>query len=93
MVLTDDGCILVDCGRCGGTGHDPVRIDHDPEYCLRCGGCGCDFWDAGILVWNLVIGAALCRAFQLGWSCGSDAALQDFRDTTVWHSGCQRNAP
>lgn len=31
---------LPSCVRCRGTGTDPVRIDHDPDWCRDCGGSG-----------------------------------------------------
>lgn len=35
-----DGRATMKCPRCTGSGIDPVRADHDPDWCNDCGGGG-----------------------------------------------------
>lgn len=78
--------VWFDCPRCTGSGVDPVRIGHDPEHCLACGGCGDYPVEIGVWLNNLAIGAALCRAWKLGWYGGSWRG-------EGWRPGCGRSAP
>ncbi len=63
---------------------------------------GFERWDAKYectervsnLLRNLAAGAALCRAFDLGWSaCDALIASVDLRQTAYWEPGCRRAAP
>jgi DnaJ-class molecular chaperone len=48
------------CPRCKGSGIDPVRVDHDPEWCGDCGGPG--RWATPILPTGAIqrLGHAIC---------------------------------
>lgn len=35
-----DGIAVLPCPRCSGSGIDPVRVVHDPDWCDDCGGGG-----------------------------------------------------
>jgi hypothetical protein len=61
---TDNGLLVVDCGRCEGRGWVPLH--HDRDWCPECGGEGHDFWDPAPLVRNLVVAGALCAAYRRG---------------------------
>lgn len=85
-----------DCKRCNGTGM-VGRPPSDPDWCMECGGVGCDWLDRSALftlAHNLAVAGALCAAFDLGGphrSWVSDR-IDGYEYDEPWHPGCNRPA-
>lgn len=87
--VTDDGCMLIDCPRCGDSGVEPRPVGGafvEPEWCSHCGGCGYDTFDPMPAIRAIGFAAALTRAFNLGdangWAARGMVARSEWRRFT-----------
>lgn len=89
-IIVDTSPLPFDCMRCNGTGIVAA------EWCMECGGAGCDWFDRSTLMTlahNLAVAGALCEADANGYVRGYHDGMPGPRDPHPdWRPGCGRSA-